>query len=75
MTTRGFLVLFKHALFLSIFVAATASTVTLLALAYAQPAPAVLVLALMTPVIASTAVQFYYQLPYTAGVTSPHARG
>lgn len=75
MTGSEPLQVFKHALLLAIFSAATGSTVMLLALAYPQPAPAVLVLALMTPVIASTAVQFYQHLSSLARPALRYARG
>lgn len=75
MNTHVLLTLFKDALVLVTFVAATASTVTVLALAYPQPAPAVVVLALMTPIIASAAVQFYHHLRPSARPPELQGRG
>lgn len=75
MNTRLLLTLFEDVLVLAIFVAATAATVTVLALAYPQPAPAVVVLALMTPIIASAAVQLYHHLRPQARPPELHGRG
>ncbi|GEM_PF-6221285 len=75
MNTQVLLTLFKDVLILTLFVAATAVTVTLLALAYPQPAPAVVVLALMTPIIASAAVQFYHHLRPGARPPELHGQG
>lgn len=62
MNTALIILLCKDLAILIAFGSATAFTVASLALADPTPARAVLVLALMTPVIASAAVQLYHHL-------------
>ena len=75
MHTHILLSLLKDVLILATFAVATASTVTLMALAYPHPAPAVVVLALMTPIIASAAVQCYHHLRAAVAPSVPEGRG
>lgn len=72
MNTRFMVTLFKDAAILLTFVAVTAFVVISLAVSDPGPARAVLVVAVMTPVIASAAVQLYHHWRAGTGLQTHH---